>query len=153
MRAPLLGKLSDTRYGLSGWSMGGGATWLATASHPEIKSAVTLAGHNLTARGGAGSRGSKVPTLMMNGALDVTFLGGLGQSESAYDNIPESTPKLLYVMAYDGHLSWGGPTTNGNASGRYMMAWQKTFLEGDVRYRKFLLEKGPNASSWKTNLR
>jgi dienelactone hydrolase len=153
MRGQLLGKLSATRYGLAGWSMGGGATWLATADHPELKSAVTLAGHNLTASGGAGSRGSRVPTLMMNGALDATFLGGLGQSESAYDNIPESTPKLLYVMAYDGHFSWGGPTTNGNASGRYMMAWQKTFLEGDARYRPFLLERGPNASTWRSNLR
>ena len=90
---------------------------------------------------------------MMNGALDVTFLGGLGQSESAYDNIPEATPKLLYVMAYEGHLAWGGPTTNGNASGRYMLAWQKTFLEGDVRYRKFLLERGPNAATWRSNVR
>jgi pimeloyl-ACP methyl ester carboxylesterase len=153
VRAPLLGKLSATRYGLAGWSMGGGATWLASAAHPELKSAVTLAGHNLTALGGAGSRGSRVPTLMMNGALDVTFLGGLGQSESAYDNIPETTAKLLYVMAFEGHLSWGGPTTNGNASGRYMMAWQKAFLEGDVRYRPFLLERGPNASTWRTNLR
>jgi dienelactone hydrolase len=151
--SPLKGKLSKDRYGLAGWSMGGGATWLATAAHPEIKSAVTLAGHNLTASGGLGSLGSRVPTLMMNGALDTTILGGLGQSEDAYDAIPSSTPKLLYVMAFDGHFSWGTPTTNGNASGRYMLAWQKTFLEGDTRYRKFLLEPGPNATTFKSNLR
>jgi dienelactone hydrolase len=150
--SPLNGKLSDTRYGLAGWSMGGGGTWLASADHPELKTAVTLAGHNLTALGGAGSRNSRVPTLMMNGALDTTILGGLGQSESAYDNIPDSTPKLLYVMSNAGHFAWGTPTTNRNASGRYMMAWQKTFLEGDTRYRKFLLERGPNATTFKSNL-
>jgi hypothetical protein len=32
------------------------------------------------------------------------------------------------------------------------MAWEKTFLEGDERYRQFLLVKGPNASTWETNV-
>ena len=150
--SPLRGKLSASRYGLAGWSMGGGGTWLATAAHPELKSAVTLAGHNLTAGGAGGSRGSRVPTLMMNGATDVTLLGGLGQSESAYDAIPSTTPKLLYVMTYEGHFSWGTPRTNGNASGRTMMAWQKTFLEGDTRYKKLLLVRGPSATTYRHNL-
>lgn len=151
--SPLLGKLSATRFGLAGWSMGGGGTWIATKEHPELKTAVTLAGHNLTAGGGAAvSRGSKVPTLMLNGATDVTILGGLGQSEDSYDAIPDPTPKLLYVFALEGHLSWGGPSTNNNASGRYVMAWEKLFLEGDTRYKKFLLEKGPLANTFKSNL-
>jgi dienelactone hydrolase len=151
--SPLRGKMSADRYGLSGWSMGGGATWIITANRPEIKTAVTLAGHNLTAGGAISSLGSRVPTLMMNGGSDVTILGGLGQTQSAYDAIPNTTPKMLYVMALDGHFSWGTPTTNGGASGRYMMAWQKTFLEGDTRYRQFLLERGPLASNWETNVR
>lgn len=153
--SPLRGKLSRERYGLAGWSMGGGGTWAASAAHPELKSAVTLAGHNLTAGGplALGLARSRVPTLMMNGALDLTILGGLGQSDSAYDTIPNSTPKLLYEMAFDGHFSWGTPTTNGGAAGVYMMAWQKTFLEGDTRYRKFLLERGPNATKFESNLR
>ena len=133
--------------------MGGGATWIVSAQHPELKSAVTLAGHNLTAGGAAGSIGSRVPTLMLNGATDVTILGGLGQSESAYAAIPSSTPKLLYVMAFEGHFSWGTPTTNDNASGRYVLAWEKVFLEGGQRYRRFLLERGPRASTWQSNLR
>lgn len=32
------------------------------------------------------------------------------------------------------------------------MAWEKTFLEGDERYRPFLLEEGPFASTWESNL-
>ncbi|MET0342248.1 MAG: hypothetical protein ABW252_14685 [Polyangiales bacterium] len=151
--SPLNGKMSPNRYGLSGWSMGGGGTWIASADMPELKTAVTLAGHNLTAGGSLGSIGSRVPTLMMNGATDVTILGGLGQSESAYNTIPNGTPKLLYVMALDGHFSWGTPTTNGGNSGKYMLAWQKTFLEGDQRYRKFLKERGPLATVWMSNIR
>ena len=150
--SPLRGKLSRDRYGLAGWSMGGGGTWIATAQHPEIKSAVTLAGHNATAGGGIISAGSRVPTLMLNGGSDFTILGGLGQSEAAYSAIPNSTPKLLYVMLLEGHFSWGTPRTNSNASGRYVLAWEKVFLEGDQRYMKFLLERGPLASQFTSNL-
>jgi dienelactone hydrolase len=151
--SPLQNKLSANRYGVAGWSMGGGGTWIASAEHPELKSAITLAGHNATAIGGALiSLGSQVPTLMLNGALDTTILGGLGQSENAYDIIPDSTPKLLYVMATEGHFSWGTPTTNNNASGRYVLAWEKVFLEGDERYRSFLLQRGPLATTFLSNL-
>lgn len=150
--SPLRGKLSKDRYGLAGWSMGGGGTWLVTRDHPELKSAVTLAGHNLTAGGAVVSLGSRVPTLMLNGALDTTILGGLGQSEASYAAIDDATPKLLYSMALDDHFSWGTPTTNGNASGRYVMAWEKVFLEGDSRYYGFLLQRGPLAATWESNL-
>jgi pimeloyl-ACP methyl ester carboxylesterase len=150
--SPLRGNLSADRYGLAGWSMGGGATWIVTAEHPELKSAVALAGHNLTAGGAVGSLGSRVPTLILNGATDVSILGGLGQSESAYEAIPNNTPKLLYVMAFEGHFSWGTPTTNNNASGRYVLSWEKVFLEGDQRYQRFLLERGPLASDFRSNL-
>jgi dienelactone hydrolase len=149
---PLQGKLSSTRYGLAGWSMGGGGTWLATAENPELKTAVVLAGHNATAGGGSISLGSRVPTLMLNGANDLTILGGLGQSEAAYAAIPESTPKLLYVMAGAGHFAWGTPHTNNEAAGRYVLAWEKVFLEGDQRYKRFLLRRGPLATEWETNL-
>jgi dienelactone hydrolase len=150
--SPLQGKLSRTRYGLAGWSMGGGGTWIATRDHPELKSAVTLAGHNATAGGGLVSAGSRVPTLMLNGGSDLTILGGLGQSEASYNAIPNSTPKLLYVMTLEGHFSWGTPTTNSGAAGRYVMAWEKLFLEGDTRYKQFLLQRGPLASTFQSNL-
>jgi len=67
--------------------------------------------------------------------------------------LADSTPKLLYVMALEGHFSWGTPRTNNGASGRYVLAWEKVFLEGDQRYRRFLLERGPLATTWRSNLR
>jgi len=151
--SPLAGKLDEQRGGVLGWSMGGGGVWIASGQHPEWKSAVTLAGHNITATGWeASARRSTIPTLMLNGATDVTILGGLGQSEAAYDTIPDSTAKLLYVFSTLGHFDWGSPTAGFNAVGRYVLAWEKTFLEGDQRYRPFLLEKGPFASTWESNL-
>jgi hypothetical protein len=148
--SPLNGKMSTDRYGLSGWSMGGGGTWIASNRDRSLKTAVTLAGHNMTGGGAGISRGCTVPTLMMNGATDVTLLGGLGQSEGAYNAIAASTPKILYVMALEGHFSWGGPRVNGNASGRYMMAWQKTYLEGQDQYKAVLRVRGPGSSSWRS---
>lgn len=152
--SPLFGKLDEARGGVLGWSMGGGGVWIASGEHPEWKSAVTLAGHNITATGWEQSaRRSTVPTLMLNGATDLTILGGFGQSDGAYRLIPQSTPKILYVFGQLGHFAWGSPSAGGRAVGRYVMAWEKTFLEGDERYRQFLLQRGPGASSWQTNLR
>jgi dienelactone hydrolase len=148
--SPLNGRMSADKYGLSGWSMGGGGTWIASNKDRTLKSAVTLAGHNATAGGAGISRGATVPTLMMNGATDNTILGGMGQSEGAYGAIAATTPKILYVMNGEGHFSWGTPRTNGNASGRYMMAWQKTYLLGDESYKSVLAEKGPKAAKWQS---
>jgi hypothetical protein len=55
-------------------------------------------------------------------------------------------------MALEGHFSWGTPATNNDASGRYVLAWEKVFLEGDQRYRRFLLERGPLATDFRSNL-
>ena len=150
--SPLNGKMSADKYGLSGWSMGGGGTWIATKNHPELKTGVTLAGHNATGGGAGISRGSKVPTLMMNGAADATILGGMGQTSGAYNAIPEPTPKIAYEMSGEGHFSWVTPRTNGGASGRYMMAWQKVFLQGEEQYKSILRVKGPRAAVWKSNI-
>ena len=148
MGSPLFGKLSMDRFGVSGWSMGGGGTWLAAKATPELKSAMTLAGHHSTAGGARVADGITVPTIMFAGATDPSTLGGGNQSQRAYAAIPDSTPKILYEMAREGHFSWGTPRTNGGALGRYAMAFHKVFLEGDERYRQFLLVEGPGASEW-----
>lgn len=150
--SPLQGKLSTDRFGLAGWSMGGGGTWIASAAHPELKSAITLAGHHVTAGGARVATGSRVPTLMLAGAQDTAILGGGNQSQDAFRVIPNTTPKIMYEMANEGHFSWGTPRTNGNASGRYVMAFEKVFLEGDTRFRFILLQEGPNASEFLSNL-
>lgn len=148
-----MGHLDLSRMGVLGWSMGGGAVWIASGKNPSWKSAVTLAGHDITATGWQQSAAqSTVPTMMLNGGTDTTILGGMNQTQNAYAAIPASTPKLMYIMSDLGHFDWGTPAAENNAAGRYVMAWEKTFLEGDERYRPFLLVKGPNAQAWETNL-
>ena len=46
------------------------------------------------------------------------------------------------------------PSTGGNLFGLYGLSWQKVFLEGDMRYYKFLmLPKPANASDFKSNIK
>ncbi|HEU4921758.1 MAG TPA: hypothetical protein VFT23_01640, partial [Burkholderiales bacterium] len=151
--SPLHGKIAEARGGVVGWSMGGGAVLTVTGTHPEWKSAVLIAPNTATSSGyGASANETTVPTLIVNGALDTSVLGGLNQSESAYAALPASTPKLFYLHANLGHFDWGTPEAGGAMAGRYVMLWEKTFLEGDVRYLEFLKTPGPSATKWQSNL-
>jgi dienelactone hydrolase len=151
--SPIMGKLDMTRFGLMGWSMGGGGTWLNANSHPELKSAMSLAGHIATQIGGAGQFTMvTVPTLLLAGDADTSILG-LGMSQPVYDAIPETTPKILYEVAGASHFDIQ-PQTGGNLFGLYGLSWQKVFLEGDMRYKQFLqLPKPDNASDFRSNIK
>lgn len=150
---PVEGVLDVARMGVAGWSMGGGGALLAAQSNPELKAVISLAGHHATAGGARAVAGNlTVPTLLLAGATDPGILGGGNQSQQVFDVLGDATPKMLYEIAGAGHFVWGTPGTNDGASGRYALSWQKVFLDGDERYRPFLLEEGPNASDFRTNL-
>jgi dienelactone hydrolase len=150
---PLMGKLDTGRMGLMGWSMGGGGTWIDANTHPELKTAITLAGHIVTAPGGTGAiKTISVPTLMFAGQTDTAILGG-GMSQPIYTQIPDSVPKMLYEISGLGHDAGNNPANNSKNVGLYGLSWQKVFLEGDQRYKQFLLVKGPNASDFRTNVK
>jgi dienelactone hydrolase len=128
----LNGKLAG-RYGTSGYSMGGGGTTLASVTDPSLKSSVGLApwtpvGENIS-----------VPTLLLCGASDGT--APCSMADGAYTAIPATTPKMMVTIAGTAHLDWFGPTdAGGGVSGETALAFQKVFLEGDERWRPFLLE-------------
>jgi dienelactone hydrolase len=151
--SPLEGALDLNRFGVSGWSMGGGGSWLAGQSTPSLKSVLTLAGHHRTAGGArAVARNLRIPTLMFAGSADTALLGGGDQSQDVFEIMDDATPKMLYEVEGEGHFSWGTPRTNGGAVGRYALSWQKVFLDGDERFLPFLLEEGPRASDFRSNL-
>jgi dienelactone hydrolase len=151
--SPLQGQLDLDRLGVSGWSMGGGGSWLAGQSTPGLKSVLSLAGHHRTAGGASAvARNLRVPTLMFAGSADTPTLGGGGQSQQVFQIINNAVPKMLYEVQGAGHFVWGTPRTNNGAVGRYALAWQKVFLDGDERFLPLLLEEGPNASDFRSNL-
>lgn len=151
--SPLMGKLDMTRFGLMGWSMGGGGTWLNAASHPELKTGISLAGHIATLIGGQQQVAkATVPVLMLAGSADTAILG-LGMSQPIYDTLPDSTPKMLYEVSGATHFDIS-PSTGGGLFGLFGLSWQKVFLEGDMRYKKFLmLPKPTNASDYRSNIK
>ncbi|MVF11587.1 hypothetical protein FT643_05455 [Ketobacter sp. MCCC 1A13808] len=147
--SPLYGKLDTSRMGVTGWSMGGGATWINSAEYPGLKTAMSLAGHNLSAIDfDSKGRNTQIPTLIMNGVTDLTYLGGLGQSSGVFRNIPRGVPKVIYEVATAGHFAWGTPTAASDNVAELALAFQKTFLEGDLRWAQYIDRPRSNVATW-----
>lgn len=132
--------------------MGGGGSWLDAKDHPGLESILTLARHNAAAGGAERDRGITVPVLMFAATADTAVLG-FGMSQPVYPVIPETTPTMSYEVEGTNHFDFNDPAFLDGTVGRYALAWQKVFLEGDARYRKLPLEKGPNASDFRTNVK
>jgi pimeloyl-ACP methyl ester carboxylesterase len=140
---PLAGKLAG-RYGTSGYSMGGGGTTIASGTDATLKTSVGLAPW-----GGSGAN-VKVPTLLLCGDADT--VAPCNMAESVYTGMPAGTQKMLVVIPGTTHFNWFGPTDAGmGTSGKYALAFQKVFLEGDERWKPLLLTK-PARGSQMTNV-
>ena len=123
--SPLQGKMSN-RYGTSGYSMGGGGTTLASRSDRTLKASVALAAWAPT------GLGVSVPTLFLCGGVDL--IAGCGGARGSLPLI--NAPKMIVTAPLAGHLAWFGPGDTG--LGKYGLAWLKTYLEGDTRWKQFL---------------
>jgi dienelactone hydrolase len=133
---PLAGNIQKDRMAIMGWSMGGGGTLIAANDTPTLKAAISLCGWN---PGGRYSQNT-VPSLMFAAVSD--GLAG-GQSQGFYSSIPASTPKMLYEANPGSHSVANNPAGQRGEIGRYGLSWMKVFLEGDERYRQFLLQRPP----------
>jgi dienelactone hydrolase len=142
--SPLAGKLSG-RYGTSGYSMGGGGTTIASGNDPTLKTSIGLA-----AWGGTGQKVT-VPTLLLCGSSDT--VAPCNMSEPVYAAIAEPTPKMMIVIPSTTHFDWFGPRDAGmGISGKYALAFQKVYLEGDERWKPLLLTK-PSSGTMTTNIK
>ena len=128
---PVSGKMSG-RYGTSGYSMGGGGTTIAAQMTASLNSSIGLA-----AWGGIGE-GTKVPTLLLCGDADT--VAPCSMSTGVYAGIPNDTPKMQITISGATHFNWFAPNdTREQASGKYALAFQKVYLEGDTRWKSLLL--------------
>lgn len=136
--SPVYQKMNGN-YGTSGYSMGGGGTTVATQADPSLKSSIALAGWTPT------GLGVTTPTLLLCGDIDI--VAGCDHSQWAYDELPESTPKMMAMMigGYD-HFSWFSPGDSG-LGGQYGLAFAKVFLEGDTRWKSALLGLGGDVTT------
>jgi dienelactone hydrolase len=143
--SPIEGQMALDRFAVMGWSMGGGGSLIAANDNPELRAAISLAGWSPGVR----FSDNEVPTLLLAGSLDL--IAG-GQSQGFFDSIPESTPKMLFEVAGGGHDIANDPDSAGGEVGLYGLSWLKVFLEGDERYRQFLLETPSRQSEFRDNL-
>lgn len=142
--SPLFGAMAD-RYGTSGYSLGGGGTTLASVQDPSLRTSIGLAPYS-----GVGT-GVQVPTLLLCGQSDSTAPCSMAQGD--YGEIPGVTAKMLLTIPGASHFSWFGPTNAGSGlSGKYALAFQKVFLEGDERWKPLLLTAPGGAAVQTTNI-
>jgi hypothetical protein len=135
--SPLFGKLAG-RFGTSGYSMGGGGTTLATEQDMTLRSSVGLA--PWTPDGTT----VQTPTLLLCDSADT--VAPCNMAQGAYGQIGDSVPKMLLNINGVTHFDWFGPTDAGmGTSGKYALAFQKLYLEGDERWRSLLLTMPSNA--------
>jgi dienelactone hydrolase len=143
--SPVEGAMALDRFAVMGWSMGGGGTLIAANAHPELRAAVSLAAWSPGVR----FADNGVPTLLLAGSAD-TLAGG--QSHGFFESIPEQTPKMLFEVAGGPHDIANNPASADGEIGRYGLSWLKVFLEGDERFRQFLLETPSRESDFRDNL-
>jgi dienelactone hydrolase len=141
---PLNGKLDTTRQATMGWSMGGGGTLLAGAQTPSLKAVISMCGWN------PGYNYSKVTVPALLFASKGDPLAG-GQSQGFYDTIPMTTPKMLWEIDGGDHYFFNTPKNHNGVVGRYGLSWLKVFLEGDERYKQFLVMPA-SKTDFKTNV-
>jgi hypothetical protein len=135
MGGKLYKKMSGA-YGTSGYSMGGGATVLASMADKTLKSSVGLAPWTVYGVGAV-----TTPTLHFCGDLDV--VADCSQAQAAYDAVPASTPKMMITISGCDHLAcWFGPADSTDGiSGGWALAFHKVYLENDLRWKPLLMKK------------
>jgi dienelactone hydrolase len=137
--SPIKGKIATDHLGVSGWSMGGGGTLIAAAANPMLKAAVSFAAWQPS-----GGAMNKVPVLMFEGTNDVL---AAGMSEGYYSQTPDSVPKMLFEVSGAPHEVANNPANSNGTIGLYGLSWWKVYLEGDERYKQFLLLPKPSITA------
>lgn len=144
--SPLKGKLDTSRQCVSGWSMGGGGTLIAASKNPTLKCGVSFAAWQPT-----GGASNKVPVLMFEGTTDPL---AAGMSEAFYSQTPDTVPKMLFEVNGAGHDVANSPKNSSGTIGLYGLSWFKVYLEGDDRYKQFLLLPKPSITAkYMTNVK
>lgn len=147
MGSPLMGKISKDHHGVSGWSMGGGGTLIAASMTPTLKAGVSFA-----AWGPSGGARNMVPVLMFEATADIL---AAGMSDSYYAQTPDTTPKYLFEVSGSSHNVANSPQNHAGVIGLYGLSWWKVYLEGDERYKQFLIAPKPSitTSNTQTNVK
>jgi triacylglycerol lipase len=115
--------------GVSGYSMGGGGTLLASSQDATLKVGISLAPYCSTKNFSSVS----VPQMLFGGSSD-SIASVSSHAQRFYDSITQAE-KALAVLNGASHLSF---TSLDQRDARYGVAFAKRFVDGDTRYNEFL---------------
>lgn len=142
--SPLEGDLDTDKFGVSGWSMGGGGAQRAAVLDPTIKGVIALCPWLTNVQLNHNS-----PTLIFSGENDPTAPPAQ-HANIHYNATPLTTDKLLFEVDNGNHSVANTPNGGDGAVGRIALSWAKLYLEDDSCYcplfGESLLNNPPAAS-------
>ena len=168
INSPLYGMIDENSFSVSGYSMGGGASHNAAMIDGSIKTVISL---NPTVLfddcnycPGEEYDGivyciclvpelinHSIPSLIFAGEVEVNeleaYAGMLGQD--IYDNLPDTTPKIMFEGANSGHGFAAYPY--GEVQD-YALNWLKYYVLDDSAACELLLETPISASEYLSNI-
>ena len=127
-------KVDSGRVGVGGYSMGGGATMEMIAGDPSIKAGVPMVPWHL----GRTFPRNQVPVMILAAGSDAVA-GNSSHSIPFYNSVPASTPKGLAIFSGQSHFMPSSPPAGMTQLG---VAWMKYFVDGDARYKQFIVNPG-----------
>ena len=151
INSPLFGKLSNDRFAVSGWSMGGGGAQLAASLDPTLKAVVGLCPWLDLNGFQAEDIIHDVPVLIFTGQND-DIANSAAYGYMHYEGTPETTDKLFFEIVNGGHAAANGPSGANGDAGIYALSWLKTYLSESPCYCEFLLAESSAASVFETNI-
>ena len=138
--SPVYNKIDPTRIGLSGHSMGGGATLLTARNAPQnIRAAFPLTPWSSDKNFAS----LQVPAGILACESD-TVAANASHSSAFYNSIRSGTPKAYYELRGESHFC-PQSTSNNPVIGKYAVAWFKRFVDNDGRFNPFLSGALPQA--------
>lgn len=123
-------RIDSSRRGVSGHSMGGGGTLIASSHDSSLKVGIPLTPWNTY----TSFSSVRVPQMIF-GADGDTIAPIASHATPFYNSLPSSTQKAYAVLNSATHFT---PNSTDQRIGRYGVAFAKRFVDGDTRYTPFL---------------
>ncbi len=147
--SPLFGNLDINRFGVMGWSMGGGGAQLAAVLDPSIKSVIALC--PWLSSPNSSDLDHTVPVLIFSGEDDPTAPPNQ-HADIHYSLTPNTTDKLLFEVASGNHSVANDPANVQGEIGQYGLSWLRYFLLGDPCHCPLTIEPSTSTSENLTNV-
>ena len=139
--SPLKGKLAVSQAGVAGWSMGGGGAQHAAVTDPKLKAVVAM----LPWQPGYAFEHA-VPIMILAGEKD-RIASAESNARPHFEQTPSGTIKSYYEIKNGGHFVVNRPGSRNGDIGAWVLAWVKTYVEGNDAYQA-ILEQKPESASW-----